>query len=159
MMLTAEELLAGSGLTFQVDVPSEVLAPGGNGHGKSGPQSVRLKPLTVSDLQIISRAAKESDHLIAALMVQRSLVEPAVSVAEAAAMHIGLMQYLLQEVNRISGITTDLDGFSATLEAPMAKAAFLLAREFGWTPQQVNDLTLGQILFHLQMMKENARHP
>jgi len=159
MMLTAEELLAGSGLTFQVDVPSEVMTPGGNGHGKSGPQSVRLKPLTVSDLQIISRAAKESDHLIAALMVQRSLVEPAVSVAEAAAMHIGLMQYLLQEVNRISGITTDMDGFSASMEAPMVKAAFLLAREFGWTPQQVNDLTLGQILLHLQMMKENARHP
>jgi hypothetical protein len=159
MMLTAEELLAGSGLTFQLDVPAEVLTPGGNGHGKSEPQSVRLKPLTVGDLQIISRAAKESDHLIAALMVQRSLVEPAVSVAEAAAMHIGLLQYLLQEVNRISGITTEVEGFSDSLEAPMAKAAFLLAREFGWTPQQVNDLTLGQILLHLQMMKENARNP
>lgn len=158
-MLTTEELLAGSGLTFRIDVPPEVLAPGGNSHGPSGPQSVRLKPLTVSDLQIISRAAKESDHLIAALMVQRSLVEPALSVAEATGMHIGLMQYLLQEVNRISGITTDVDGFSASLEAPMAKAAFLLAREFGWTPQQVNDLTMGQILLHLQMMKENTQNP
>ncbi len=161
MMLTTEELLAGSGLTFQVDVPREVLSPGGNGHaqGERTSSTVRLKPLTVGDLQIISRAAKESDHLIAALMVQRSLVEPAVTVAEAASMHIGLMQYLLGEVNRISGIVTDVENLSSSLEAPMVKAAFLLAREFGWTPQQINELTLGQIVLHLQMMKENAQHP
>lgn len=157
MILTVEELLAGSGLTFEVELPPDVLSPGGNGAAEGKSRTVRLKPLAVSDLQIISRAAKESDHLIAALMVQRSLVEPAVSVAEAAAMHIGLMQFLLHEVNRISGIIADGDGFSDALEAPMAKAAFLLAREFGWTPQQVNDLTLGQIMLHLQMMKENGR--
>ncbi|MDA8140323.1 MAG: hypothetical protein M0036_16875 [Desulfobacteraceae bacterium] len=154
MMLTAEELLAGSQLTFTIDLPPEVLSPGGNGSLKNAPQAVRLKPLTVSDLQIISRAAKESDQLIAALMVQRSLVEPALSVAEAAAMPIGLMQHLLLEVNRISGITTEVDDFSSSLEAPMVKATFLLAKEFGWTPQQVNELTLGQILLHLQMMKQ-----
>jgi hypothetical protein len=155
-MLSVEELLAGSQLTYQIDVPGEVLTPGGDETAAAGSQRIRLKPLTVSDLQLISRAAKESDHLIAALMVQRSLVEPEVSVAEATAMHVGLMQFLLQEVNRISGITTDVDGYGASLEAPMAKAAFLLAKEFGWTPQQVNDLTLGQILLHLQMMKENT---
>ncbi len=156
MMLTADELLAGSELTYQVELPGQVLAPGGKVDEADGPQTVRLRPLTVSDLQTITRAAKESDHLIAALMVQKSLVEPAISVAEAAAMHVGLMQYLLQEVNRISGIVTEADGYAASLEAPMAKAAFLLAKEFGWTPQQVNDLTLGQIMLHLHMMQENA---
>ena len=40
------------------------------------------------------------------------------------------------------------------LEAPLAKAAFILAKEFGWTPQAVNDLTLGQVLLHLQMLKQ-----
>jgi hypothetical protein len=91
--------------------------------------------------------------------VQRSLVEPVVSVAEAMTMPVGLMQFLLHEVNRISGITADEDELANALEAPMAKAAFLLAKEFGWTPQQVNDLTLGQILLHLQMMKANTPGP
>ncbi len=159
MMLTAEELLAGSGLTFTVDLPETVLAPGTPGGNGNGAHSVRLKPLTVADLQTISRAAKENDQLIAALMVQRSLVEPAVTVAEAMTMPVGLMQFLLQEVNRISGITTDEDELANALEAPMAKAAFLLAKEFGWTPQQVNELTLGQIMLHLQMMKANTPAP
>jgi hypothetical protein len=159
MMLTAEELLAGSGLTFVVELPEAVIAPSAPGDNGNGAQTVRLKPLTVADLQTISRAAKENDQLIAALMVQCSLVEPAVSVAEAMTMPVGLMQFLLQEVNRISGITTDEDELANALEAPMAKAAFLLAKEFGWTPQQVNDLTLGQILLHLQMMKANTPVP
>ncbi len=152
-MLSVNELLAGSELTYKIDVPAGVLSPAGDKTPPADTQTVSLKPLTVSDLQVISRAAKENDQLIAALMVQRSLVEPEVSVAEATTMHVGLLQFLLQEVNRISGITTDVDGYEASLEAPMAKAAFLLAKEFGWTPQQVNDLTLGQILLHLQMMK------
>ena len=29
-----------------------------------------------------------------------------------------------------------------------------LARAFGWTPQQIGELTLGQILLHLQMLRE-----
>ena len=156
MMLTAEELLAGSGLTFTVELPDAFLVSGALGDSDDGAPTVCLKPLTVADLQTISRAAKENDQLIAALMVQRSLVEPAVSVGEAMTMPVGLMQFLLQEVNRISGITTDEDELANALEAPMAKAAFLLAKEFGWTPQQVNELTLGQILLHLQMMKANT---
>jgi hypothetical protein len=157
MMLSAQELLAGSDLTFEIDVPPEVLTPGRDGSAPDGPQKVRMKPLTVGSLQLISRAAKENDQMTAALMVQRSLVEPEISVAEAVGMHVGLMQYLLEQVNRISGITMDPDSFSASLEAPLARAAFVLAREFGWTPGQVNDLTLGQILLHLQMMKEEQR--
>ena len=156
MMLTAEELLAGSQLVFAVDVPDEVLRPQGNGNSKTAPRKVRLRPLTVSDLQVISRAAKENDQLIATLMVQRSLVEPELSIAEAAGMHVGLMQFLLQEVNRVSGIAIQSEQQSAAMEDPLAKAAFILSREFGWTPAQVNELTLGQIMLHLQMLKERS---
>ena len=60
MMLTAEELLAGSQLDFAVNVPAEILQPEGNGTSKSAPHSVRLRPLTVNDLQVITRAAKEN---------------------------------------------------------------------------------------------------
>ncbi len=155
-MLTAEELLAGSSLTFEVEIPPDVLHPGQDPGTADAPQTVRLRPLAVRDLQLISRAAKEQDQLTATLMVQRALVEPEMSVAQVAALHVGLVQFLLNEVSHISGITATTEALSATSEAPLAKAAFVLAREFGWTPQEVNELTLGQVLLHLQMLKEQA---
>ena len=155
-MLSAEELLAGGDLTFEVEVPPEVLRPA-EGAGNGMPATVRLQPLTVRDLQLVSRAAKESDSLIATLMVQRALVEPEMSVAQASAMHVGLLQFLLERVNRISGIAATSEQLSGAVEAPLAKAAFVLAQEFGWTPQQVNELTLGQVLLNLQMLKERQR--
>ena len=155
-MLSAEELLAGGSLTFEVEVPAEVLHPT-EGAGNGMPTTVRLRPHTVRDLQLVSRAAKESDSLTGTLMVQRALVEPEMSVAQASTMHVGLVQFLLQQVNRISGIATTSEQLPGMAEAPLAKAAFVLAQEFGWTPQQVNELTLGQVLLHLQMLKEKAR--
>jgi hypothetical protein len=153
-MLSAEELLAGGSLTFEVEVPAEVLRPAG---GDGAPTTLRLRPLTVRDLQLVSRAAKESDTLTATLMVQRALVEPEMSIAQVSAMHVGLLQFLLEQVNRVSGITATSEQLSDAVEAPLAKAAFVLAQEFGWTPQQVNELTLGQVLLHLQMLKERSR--
>ncbi len=159
-MLSAEELLAGSKLSFEIDVPAEILnpatAPNTNGKAAKDGMKLRLKPLTVQDLQLITRAAKENDTLVATLMVQRALVEPEMSVAEVAAMHVGLTQFLLQHVNRISGISVVPEQFSTVVEAPLVKAAFVLAKEFGWTPGEINDLTLGQVFLHLEMLKEKA---
>lgn len=156
-MLSAEELLAGSRLTFEIEVPGDILHPDGEVTTAESSNTIRLRPLTVNDLQLISRAAKENDTLIAVLMVQRALVEPEMSVSEVSTMHIGLMQFLLQQVNQISGITPNSEQLSAMMQAPLAKATFVLAKEFGWTPEQVNDLTLGQILLHLQMLKEKSQ--
>lgn len=155
-MLSPEELLAGGSLTFEVEVPADVLYPT-ESVGNETLTTVRLSPLTVHDLQLVSRAAKESDSLTATLMVQRALVEPEMSVAQISAMHVGLLQFLLQKVNEISGIATTSEQLSGAVEAPLAKAAFVLAQEFGWTPRQVNELTLGQVLLHLQMLKERPR--
>jgi hypothetical protein len=153
-MLSAEELLAGSALTFAVEVPGQVLQPS-DGRGPAGEGlTVRLRPLTVRDLQLVCRAAKENDTLLATLMVQRALVEPALDVGQVAALHVGLVQYLLHEVNRVSGIAATSEELSAAAEEPLSKAAFVLAREFGWTPQQVSELTLGQVLLHLKMLRE-----
>ncbi|HEX9440106.1 MAG TPA: hypothetical protein VF909_10505 [Roseiflexaceae bacterium] len=154
MMLSVEELLAGSSLTFEVVIPPAVLRPADGAAGEA--RTVRLRPLTVRDLQLIARAAKESDALSATLMVQRALVDPELSVAQVAAMHVGLVQYLLEHVNRISGITATAAELDDAAEAPLARAAFVLAREFGWTPQQVSELTLGQVLLHLQMLRERG---
>lgn len=40
--------------------------------------------------------------------------------------------------------------------APLAWMSFRLARAFGWTPQQVQALTLGQVLLYLTFLEEEA---
>ena len=155
-MLTAEELLAGGTLVHEIEVPDQVLHPSlSTAAAMAKPMHVKLQPLTVKDLQLISKAAKESDSLTSTLMVQRSLVEPEMSVPQVAAMHAGLVQYLLEQVNQISGITSTAQSLSNAMEAPLTKAAFVLSKAFGWTPKEVSELTLGQVLLHLKLLKEN----
>ena len=159
-MLSADELLAGGDISFDIEVPVRVLDPAGSGTvalQKDQGNSVRLRPLTVADLQRISRAAKDSDNLTATLMVQAALVEPAMSVAQVAAMHVGLVEFLLEKVNQISGIQSGIEDVNQAAQDPLAKAAFILAREYGWTPAEVNNLTMGQVLLHLQMLKNQQQ--
>ncbi|MBE9158163.1 hypothetical protein IQ265_15195 [Nodosilinea sp. LEGE 06152] len=40
--------------------------------------------------------------------------------------------------------------------APLAWMSFRLARAFGWTPQQVQALTLGQVSIYLAFLEEEA---
>jgi hypothetical protein len=152
VFLTADELLAGAALTFEVSVPAGLIDP--NRNGLAG--RLRLRPLTVRDLQLISRAARDSDSLTGALMVHTALDEPRLSLAQVNALPVGLMEFLLAEVNRISGLAVAPDAVEQAAEHPIARAAHVLAREFGWTPQQIGELTLGQILLHLQMLREEG---
>ena len=159
-MLSADELLAGGDITFNIEVPMHVLSPAGAGGIDTDPQqvkAVKLKPLTVADLQRISRAAKDSDQLAATLMVQAALTEPVMTVMQVAAMHVGLLEFLLEKVNQISGIQSGFDDLNQAAQDPLAKAAFILAREYGWTPEDVNKLTLGQVILHLQMLKNQQK--
>lgn len=152
-MINAEELLAGSKLSYDIEIPASVLMSGTE-NSVTENRTVKLKPLTVHDLQLITRAARENDTLVAVLMVQRSLVEPVMSVVEVSSMHVGLLNFLFDRVNTISGITASAEQLDKYSSAPLVRASFTLAQEFGWTPQQINELTLGQILLHLQLVKE-----
>ena len=38
----------------------------------------------------------------------------------------------------------------------MLHASYLLAREFGWTPGEVQQLTMGQVGLYLEMIKQDA---
>lgn len=154
-MLSAEELLAGSTLTYEVAVPPAVLSPTGDADD-SASATVRIRPLTVADLQLVTRAARETDSLMATLMVQRALVEPVLAVPQVAALHVGMLEFLLAEVMRVSGMGVTEPELRTAVEAPLARAAHVLAREFGWTPPQVSELTLGQILVHLQMLDQEV---
>lgn len=86
-MLSAEELLAGSALTQDVVLPPEL-------SGDAAPATVRLRPLTVRDLQRITKTVKDDESLSAAFMIQHALVEPELSYDHVLRMPAGLASFL-----------------------------------------------------------------
>ena len=42
------------------------------------------------------------------------------------------------------------------VQAPLARACFILAKEFGWTPEEVSGMTIGQILLYIEMAHGNG---
>ena len=42
------------------------------------------------------------------------------------------------------------------VQAPLARACFVLARQFGWTPDECAELTVGQVLTYLEMLGSAA---
>jgi hypothetical protein len=173
MPLTCDQLLLGGTATHTVEIPPEVLRPhqAGNGAGlgedaesringsseaasNDGGRStnVVLRPLLLSDVQQIHQAAKESRDLASVLMVQQALVEPKVTLDDVNHMHAGLVEFLLHEVNRISGLSLSRDELEEMVQAPVARACFVLGREFGWTPDECARLTVGQVLLYLELL-------
>lgn len=151
-MLSADDLLLGGRATHAVTVPPEVLDPARAGAGDGDLESVVLRPLVLADVARIAKAARDDDTLSSVLMVQQALVEPAVTVEQVQRMHAGLVEHLLREVNRISGLKMGADELAEQVQAPLARACFVLAREFGWTPDDCAALTVGQVLLYLEML-------
>jgi len=153
MTLTAEELLAGSAITHQVEVPPDLI--GTNGKTPS-PAQVRLRPLTVRDLQQIGKAGQDDEAISAALMIQQAMVEPGLRLEQVSQLPAGLARFLVEKINEISGVNTPRNELEELVQAPLAKACFILAREFGWTPEEVSGMTIGQILLYLEMANGEA---
>src|SRR5437762_3360114 len=126
MPLTSEELLAGCALTHEVEVPRDLL--GSNGAAAAVKDSkVLLRPLNVLDLQRIAKAAREDESLSATLMIQQSLVEPSLDAEQIFKLPAGVARFLVERINFISGITTPRDDLQEHVQAPLAKACFVLA--------------------------------
>ena len=157
--MTPEELLAGQEMTFEVAIPPEILHPTPNGKSANGQseKKIKLRPLTVKDVQLIAKAAKEDEVLTSVLMIQKAVVEPALKQNEIAGMHGGLVRFLVDRINHISGLSTTEDEMREIAESPIARAFFVLAKEFNWTPQQVKEMTVGQILGYLEMLNQTKR--
>jgi hypothetical protein len=151
MALTAEDLLLGGEVRISVDIPPEVMDPSGEG-GPEGATRVTIRPLCLVDLQRIQRASQDTESLTSLLMVQQALVEPRLTTDQVNRLHGGLVQFLLREINRVSGISLTGDELRQTVREPIARACFVLSREFGWTPQECAELTLGQVLLYLEML-------
>lgn len=155
--LSADELLAGASVVHDIEVPPAVLgAAAGPSSAAPVPRKVRMRPLAVRDIQRVTKAARDDDALLSVLMLKEAMVEPALSLEQVHGLHAGLARFLLEELNRISGLSVDEETLADAVQAPMARACFLLAREFGWSPQEVGELTMGQVLLYLEMLGQGA---
>lgn len=147
--LTAQDLLAGSRAVHEVEIPADVLAPGG-GNGRSAVEGkVQLRPLSLAALAVISRAARDDSGQIPVLMIREALVEPRLEVAQVRQMHAGLVDFLMRHIGAVSGLDLDGDRLAGLAGAPLTESQVLLARHFGWTPQQVAELTPAQVAIYL----------
>ena len=67
--MSAEELLAGSTLSYDMEVPGEVINPGQTGGETGSGLIIKLKPLSMNAVQRILKASRDDDGLMSALMV------------------------------------------------------------------------------------------
>jgi hypothetical protein len=161
MFVTPEELLAGREMTYDVVIPKSILFPSldkeeAQQEARAG-RTIRLKPLTVRDIQLIARAARDDEVLTSVLMIQKAVVEPPLKQNQVAEMHSGLVGFLVDCINRISGLSTDEDEVRQIADAPIVRAFYVLAKEFHWTPDQVREMTVGQILGYLELLNQSKR--
>ena len=152
MALTADRMLAGTSLREEVEIPPALLA-GWRGDEDS---HVTLRPLAVRDLQRIQRASKDDDTLTAALMIQQALIDPELRLEQVTQLPAGLAAFLVDRINAISGVSASRDALEEMVQAPLARACFVLAKEFGWTPEDVSAMTIGQILLYLEMSRREG---
>ena len=110
-----------------------------------------IRPLTVRDVQRISHAARDDRELAAGLMIAQAVVEPVLTTDQAGRLPAGVARFLVDAINELSGIDTPRDRLGELVQAPLAKACFVLADEFGWTAEDVSAMTIGQILMYLEM--------
>lgn len=149
-MLSAEDLLEGSKAVHDIIVPPAILSPGSDsGHDSAEVGRVRLRPLSISTLNLISRAAREDASLVPLLMIQEAMVEPAMNLNQVQRLHVGLVHFLVSQINLISGLSEDGDILTSAANSPLGRTHLLLAKHFGWTPEQVTQLTPGPVAVYL----------
>lgn len=154
--LGAEELLAGASVSHTVAIPASLLRPGqGAAEAAGSPGDVVLRPLVVRDIERIVRATREQKVLASALMVQQALVTPRLTIEQVQGLPAGLLEFLADKVNAVSGLGLAEEELERAVRAPLARACFVLAREFGWTPVQCAELTVGQVLLYLEMLSKD----
>jgi hypothetical protein len=104
--LSPEDLLAGATATYEVEVPPEVLHPGGapDGFGASPGGTVQLRPLSIGAFQLILKAARNDPGLIPLLMLKEALAAPRLSLEQVRQLHLGLVSFLVAHVREVSGL-------------------------------------------------------
>jgi hypothetical protein len=108
---TADDLLAGAGITFDVAIPPQVLYPAGSGsaHAPDAASTatelvVQLRPITIGTFQLIMKAARNDPGLIPLLMIKEALVQPTLTLEQVKRMHLGMVNFLIAHIRTISGL-------------------------------------------------------
>ena len=148
-LLSAEDLLLGGNVVQDVDIPQEILTPGLQATDGALSGKVRLRPLSVGTLSLISKAARDDASLVPLLMIKEGMVEPALTLDHIRRMHIGLVHFLVSRIYLLSGLSADGEALEESLDSPLGRTHLLLAKHFGWTPEQVSQLTPGQVAVYL----------
>ncbi|MFH7245294.1 MAG: hypothetical protein ACHWZW_20855 [Spirulina sp.] len=143
--LAAADLLAGSQVVHDVEIPPEVLQPGTRGVGGR----VQLRPLNLATMTLIARAAREDSSLVPLLTIKEAVVEPTLTLDQVRQMHVGLVHFLVGRINVISGLSEDGSAIASALNSSLGHTHLMLAKHFGWTPEQVSQLTPGQVAVYL----------
>ena len=147
-LLTADDLLIGSKAFHEVAIPAAILTPAAAiGELRSG--CVRMRPLNIAVLMLISWAARDDASLIPLLMIKEAVIEPTLALDQIRQMHVGLVHFLVSQINRISGLDANGATLDEAVDSPLGRTHLLLARHFGWTPEQVSQLTPGQVAVYL----------
>jgi len=157
--LSADDLLASGSAVYTVALPAALLraADGEPGPHREVAGEVVLRPLLVRDVDRVVRAAREQRVLTSVLMVQQALVSPKLTVEQVGSLPAGVVQFLAERVNAVSGLAVAEDDLERAVKTPLARACFILAREFGWTPAECSELTVGQVLLYLEMLARDER--
>ena len=162
-LLTAEELLAGVDIEHEVRIPAELLAARlegseapTNGRSELAGGAVRLRALCLRDVQLIAKAARGDEVLTSVLMIQRAVVAPELDQRTISRLPSGLVRFLVDQINRISGLTTSEEEIRDMARAPIVQAFVVLAKEFGWTPEEIRGLTVGQVIGYLEMLSRST---
>jgi hypothetical protein len=146
--LNVDDLLTSSKSFHDVTIPASILTPATT-NGAAEIRQVRMRPLNIGTLTLISRAAREDASLIPLLMIKEAVVEPMLTLDQIRQMHVGLVYFLVGQANRISGLDANGQTLDDAVDSPLGRTHILLAKHFGWTPEQVSQLTPGQVAVYL----------
>ena len=158
--LRTDDLLAGAGSVHKVAIPGGAAFRRRRQRQGAIAGEVALRPLTLRDVQRVTQAAKEDRVLTSALMVQQALVEPEAErragrrpcrPGSPASCWTRSMPPVGSRISARRDSTT-------AVKAPLARACFALSKEFGWTPTECAELTIGQVLLYLEMIAR-GEHP
>src|SRR3954452_23385762 len=119
--LTADALLASGSATHAVSIPASLLR-GGAADDTANAGEVTLRPLLVRDVDRVVRASREQRVLASVLMVQQALVAPKMTVEQVGDLPAGVVQFLADRVNAISGLSMNEDELEQVVRAPLSKA-------------------------------------
>ncbi len=103
ILLTAEELLAGTAVTYDVVIPEAML--GNNPDGTGNTRTIKIKPLSMGVFQLIMKGAREEPELIPVLMVKEGIAEPKLTIAQIKSLPVGLVEFMVERIRELSGMT------------------------------------------------------